>query len=243
MNQTQSFRTISFALLLIACHSRQPATPGHVAGIPEGLALSVTGTYSGHYSKGLITLVINYISGGIASGYDIHKGLRRNLNGEVTQKGGQLSFVLKEPGGNPYDGTFFLNLDTASKKITGKWVPTDSTKAHSGRLDLARADEKDNDEYADSWEGNLGELIFYNNGTCSLEYYPSKDDNSQLITVHGSYEKNEDTIRIEWQRNSRTPVLNMKLIQKPMIEGNDSVETVPPRLQGNGVKFAKSMAG
>jgi len=76
------------------------------------------GTYSGLYSKGLITLAINYISGSTASGYNLHKGLRRNINGPVELKGGQLNFVLKEPGGNPYDGTFYLSLDTASLKIT-----------------------------------------------------------------------------------------------------------------------------
>ena len=125
-------------LLAISCHLNQPATKS--TAVAEKIAFLEQGMYTGHYSKGFITLVINYISGNIASGYDIHKGLRRNLNGQVEQQGSTLTFVLKEPGGNPYDGTFYISLDSATEKMTGKWVPADSTKAHTGLLELARVD-------------------------------------------------------------------------------------------------------
>jgi len=201
------------------------------------------GTYSGLYSKGLITLAINYISGSTASGYNLHKGLRRNINGPVELKGGQLNFVLKEPGGNPYDGTFYLSLDTASLKITGKWIPVDSTKAHAGPLALSKKQGTEERGY-DLWYSDLGHLFFSNDGTCRLEYYPSADSsNSQMITVRGNYEGGEDSIRIDWQRNNRTPVLNMRLVKKPGVEGTDSTEGHAPQLQGNGVTFTKNMAG
>src|SRR5579859_2069918 len=141
MTRPQSLCTALLALSLFACHQGQPAASGNAPGISQQLANSITtgGTWTGHYSKGLLTLAINYISGNIASGYDIHKGLRRNLNGSVEQKGGRLEFVLREPGGNPYDGTFYLSLDTATDKISGKWDPTDVTKAKAGPLELARS--------------------------------------------------------------------------------------------------------
>jgi len=205
------------------------------------------GVYSGHYSKGMIRLFINYISGNTAAGYNFHKGLRRNINGQVEQKGGQLLFVLKEPGGNPYDGTFYLTLDTLSRKVTGKWIPTDTSKAHAGELNLTRVDDPHKDELADfitaDWEGDLGHLKFGADGTVDLEYHPGNGESSQLMTVHGNYEQQGDTIRIEWQRNSRTPVLKMRLVQTPYVEGSDSVESQPPRLEGSGVKFTKNIAG
>src|SRR6202012_500122 len=125
-------------LLFIACHQRSAsATSGDVVrtGLPDSLAGKAMGTYSGQFGKSLITVVINYISGSTVSGYDIHKGLRRNLNGTLQQKDGQLAIVLKEPGGNPYDGTFYLSLDTATDKITGKWIPTDPARAKAGPLE------------------------------------------------------------------------------------------------------------
>src|SRR5271170_123945 len=140
MMQTPSCGTIVIALFLCACDQHQPGASGQATGISKQLTNRITtgGTWMGHYSKGLLTLAINYVSGDIVSGYDIHKGLRRNLNGSVEQKDGRLEFVLKEPGGNPYDGTFYLSLDTATDKMSGKWVPTDAAMAKAGPLDLER---------------------------------------------------------------------------------------------------------
>src|ERR1700754_3766046 len=128
-------------LSFIACHQRSAsATSGDAVrtGLSDSLAEKAMGTYSGQFGKSLITVVINYISGRTVSGYDIHKGLRRNFNGEVTQLDNSLNFVVKEPGDNRYDGVFSLSLDTTSWKITGKWVPVDSTKAKSKELALTR---------------------------------------------------------------------------------------------------------
>jgi hypothetical protein len=61
--------------------------------------------------------------------------------------------------------------------------------------------------------------------------------------VKGSYEIKGDTIRIDWQRNNRTPTLNMQLIMRQGREGTDSTESVAPSLEGKGVKFEKNMAG
>jgi hypothetical protein len=247
MTRLSSCCAILLVLTVIACQQPQSPTAKANTGISDGLAANMLGAYAGKYSKGMIRLFINYISGNTASGYNIHKGLRRNINGRVEQKGGQLLFVLKEPGGNPYDGTFYLTLDTLSQKITGKWIPADSSKAHAGELDLSRVNDPDKDGKEDfitaDWEGDLGHLSFNYDGTVDLEYHPGEGESAQLMTVHGNYEHQGDTLRIEWQRNSRTPVLKMKLVLKPYVEGSDSVEFQPPRLEGSGVKFTKNVAG
>ena len=243
MTRLLSSCTALLALSLFACNGHKSTASAKSAGIPGRFADSAAGTYVGRYSKGLITLVINYISGNIASGYDIHKGLRRNLNGQVEQNGAQLNFILKEPGGNPYDGTFFLSFDTATNKLSGKWVPTDSTKAKAGPLQLARqGEDRDRVEYDGAWNGDLGALIFHQEGVCTLEYYPNRGDNSQQVTVKGSYEAKGDTLRIDWQRNDRTPTLNMRLIRKKGAEATDSTGPGPRRLVGNGVEFVENVS-
>src|ERR1700755_3101560 len=72
---------------LSGCHSAMDHGGGNTtpAGVSGNLAAKAMGTYTGSLdNKDLITLVINYISGKTVSGYDIHKGLRRNVNGELT---------------------------------------------------------------------------------------------------------------------------------------------------------------
>jgi hypothetical protein len=248
MIKTPLCRAIALALFCCACHQGQSGASSQSTAISKELISRINvGTYSGHYSKGLLTLAINYISGNIVSGYDIHKGLRRNLNGSVEQKDGRLEFVLKEPGGNPYDGTFFLSLDTATDKISGKWIPTDPSLAKAGPLELARAVYEHPEITQDQWEGDLGTLNFLVGGVCTLEYYPNSsgesDPNAQLVTVKGSYEVKGDTIRIDWQRNDRTPTVNMRLILRQGNKDTESTEFAVPSLEGKGVKFEKVVAG
>jgi hypothetical protein len=196
----------------------------------------------------MITLVINYISGKTVSGYNVHKGLRRNINGEVAQQGNLLNFVLKEPGDNPYDGTFIFSLDAATSKIAGKWVPLDSTKVPTRQLILAKSTGDQSGGYANEWVGlnsRDSTLSFSDNGVCQLTFYERPEDStSQMITVRGNYKKEADSIFIiEWQKSKYMAVPVMKLIETQSREGNDSVEYMPPILQGSGLKFTKNMAG
>jgi len=238
-------------LSFIACHQRPTAasaTGATVAGLPDSLAEKAMGTYSGQFGKGLITVVINYISGRTVSGYDIHKGLRRNFNGEVTQLDNFLNFVVKEPGDNRYDGAFSLSLDTTSWNLKGEWVPVDSTKAKSKELTLTRKIEDGSHSSWDVWlaNGSYDSLLsFEANGICKFEFYNGPEDSvSQLTTIKGNYEwdEKENTYRIEWEKNSHLSPQSMKLILNPGREDNDSISTAPT-LQGNGWKFSRNMAG
>jgi len=126
--------------------------------------------------------------------------------------------------------------------MAGNWIPTDSTKAKAGELHLARLDRSTYDE-DQTWEGDLGDINFRSDGTVTLEYHPTEDDNSQLVIVHGSYEHQGDTFRIEWQRNNRTPVLKMTLIEKGPSQLDDSTGMYGRRLEGGGVRFVQYNAG
>src|SRR5579872_3415897 len=181
--------TSGLILLLVtflsACHVGRQETPANAwPGIPDSLAANMQGSYSGQFKNGLLTLVINYVSGNTVSGYDLHKGLRRNVNGRIAERDGQYSLVLKEPGGSPFDGTFFLSLDKNAAKITGKWVPTDSSKVKPGSLSLKRAANSEDGEpdfaYNAAWTGKLGTLIFKQDGSCRLEYYPHGADRNAV---------------------------------------------------------------
>lgn len=226
--------------LAFSCGSRKTAGPPVKPDVSADYALNGQGIYSGHYSKGILRLEINYISGNIASGFDLHKGLRRNLNGRAEEKDGKLLFELHEPGGNPTDGTFYLTLDSAGWTITGTWVPSDPSKAKGGPVELTKVDaawRRRVDEEETPWTGDLGDLVFHNDGTCELSYYLTQGS-EQLTTIRGSFERSADTVRIEWQYNTHVPALKMKLVAHPEVEGHDSTPATPASLEGKGVKFS-----
>jgi len=196
------------------------------------------GIYTGQFGKGLITVVVNYINGQMVSGYDIHKGLRRNFNGEVSQQGGLLQLVLKEPGSNPFDGRFNLTLDTAKMMMKGKWAPFDSSKAPVRVLALDRKESNDGyDILAGVWyAGRDSTLNLEGNGTCTYAFYERPDDStSQLITLRGNYTFRGSECTIEWAKNKYFP--GLKLIVQPPGQAPDSSGPAPLEMRGNGMRF------
>ena len=206
----------------------------------------LTGTYSGSFDKGLIRIVINYASGNRLSGYNIHKGHRRNLNGTVSVDGNGVKVLLKEPGDDPFDGSFSLLFDTAALKMKGIWTPADSNKLTTKKLDLVKMTDadlaKDNQGY-DIWTGVSGAdtiLTFKPDGSCGLEFYQDPNDSlSQLIEVRGNYTKSNGVYTVEWEKNSYTPAQMMKLkVESKKVSSDD--DYVQEFLKGNGWMFWKN---
>jgi hypothetical protein len=246
----RTFGLIGLVLVGISCHQGQQGKSSAAAwpGIPDSAAAGILGSYSGNFKQGLLTVVINYIEGNIVSGYDLHRGLRRNLNGSIEERDSGYLLVLKEPGGSAYDGTFYVSMDRSAQKISGNWIPIDSTRIRSGALVLERSGGSGNDDddfyYAD-WKGDPGTLTFSRDNVCKLEYDPdslSVSTNDQLITITGNFIRKNDTIQIDWQNNSRLPALHMRLIRWPRKEiSEDSI--IEEHLQGKNVQFVKFVAG
>lgn len=197
------------------------------------------GVYSGNFGNdGIITLVLNYISGNTVSGYDVHKGLRRNVNGEMTRDGGKLNFVLKEPGDNRFDGTFSFSLDTTSRKIEGEWTLATGMTARVVRYKLTRLQWDENAE-DNKWVHADTALSFRNNGTCQLEIMPPEVDYSkQRAVVQGNYDRRGDTFRIEWEKNPyiAETVKMVEFTKKGIGDGGDSSDR--RFLRGGGMLFA-----
>ena len=235
--------------------------------LSDSLAAKVKGNYSGHSGKNLVTLVINYIVGKTVSGYDVHQGIRRNLNGEVVPEGNLLNFVLKEPGTRPGDGSYIFSLDTVNFSSTGTFVPQDTAKFHVSKIALQR--EKpgfDDGVYAEYWHANEDStLIFHLDGTCSFEFYPhtaiapdttalkkdstgrsyddavSSDDLDQLVTIRGNFEKKGMVYHIEWEKSPYLHDLKWTMERKDIKDGKDSTILPFPTLIGQGLTFHQEL--
>lgn len=217
--------------------------------IPSYAVTNFQGTYAGSFDQGFITIVLNYINGKNVSGYNLHKGVRRSINGNLLQDANGFKFSLKEPGDNPFDGTFTFTIDTSKFAVTGVWIPFDSTKTKSKTVALLKQPKKSADNFEDqlgTWVPATGTfstdttLDFSPEGICEYKFYATPGDpTSQATSVKGNYILIKDTVLIEWQKNSFTPAQKMKLVKhtvKKKSEGNSYDEQ---QLSGNGWKFAK----
>lgn len=221
--------------------------------IPAYAVNNFEGTYAGNLDQGLITIVLNYISGKNVSGYNLHKGLRRNINGSLQPDANGYKFILKEPGDNPFDGTFAFTIDTLKFSLNGVWTPNDTLKTRSKTLSLQKQPKKVTDNFDDQmgmWVPATGTfstdttLEFFTEGTCEYKFYATPGDStSQVSLVKGNFILVKDTVLIEWQKNSFTPAQKMKLVKKTKKTKSNGNEYDEQQLIGNGWKFAKFEGG
>lgn len=249
-----------FPFLLIAlsaCNSKngdiaasgQDSATAQKIFMPQYAVNRFEGEYKGSFDQGFITIVLNYVNGRNVSGYNLHKGMRRNINGTVQAGSGAYSFVLKEPGDNPFDGTFEFTIDTATFNLSGKWTPNDPSKTSAKTLALQKQANKSNNNMEDqlgTWVPASGTystdttLDFSADGICEYKFYATPGDStSQINSVKGNYIVSRDTLVIEWQKNAFTPAQKMKLVKKTKKIKNGGEEYEELQLSGHGWKFAQ----
>ena len=221
--------------------------------IPAYAVSNFEGNYAGNFDQGLITIVLNYISGKNVSGYSLHKGVRRNINGTLQADGPGFAFVVKEPGDNPFDGTFSFKIDTVQFSLNGTWTPNDSSRTKSKTLALQKQPKKNSDNFDDQlgiWVPASGTysadttLEFFPEGTCEYKFYATPGDStSQVSSVKGNFIQTKDTVLIEWQKNTFTPLQKMKLVikTKKIKSNGDSYDE--RQMMGNGWKLSKLEGG
>lgn len=217
--------------------------------IPSYAVNNFEGTYSGSFDNGYIIIEINYVNGKNASGYNLHKGVRRNINGTLQPATNGFHFMLKEPGDNPFDGTFDFIIDTSKFALGGTWIPFDSSRTKSKTLALQKQPKKVTINYEDElgmWVPATGTystdttLDFDPAGTCEYRFYSKPGDvTSQMNSVRGNYIQVKDTVLIEWQKNSFTPEQKMKMVKRKKILKDAGGDYTEQQLVGHGWKFAK----
>jgi len=219
-----SIVTILLFSLLVACGKNKSNEGSKIelvkvpAFIPEEDAFdydTLRGMYEGDFGKSPIRIFINYISGSNAIGYNIHKGLQRNLNGKVSRHGDTTIVELSEPGDHEYDGKFLLTFIGMDKEPTGTWehnegwVPSKKFVLKKYEPKEAKDDEIISSNFSNYFDlvfDSLGTYYFEEDGLVRYEYYPVKNNNSrveQLIEVTGSWYLKDSTLKVEWQKNNR----------------------------------------
>ncbi|KAA2245090.1 hypothetical protein F0L74_03775 [Chitinophaga agrisoli] len=165
------------------------------------------GTYTGDFAGAPIYITINYANGQHVAGYDIHKGLRRNLHGTLQQTANGWTMALSEPGDHPFDGRFQLAFDTGFHHATGKWAPQTRGTLQEKTFTLHKPDTDSDPVAGNIFSGDHCDIFFETDGNCTLNYYERINDSTfapQLNTLRGSWKNNgNNKITVDWQPNER----------------------------------------
>lgn len=179
---------------------------------------TLQGMYIGDFAGSDIRIILNYVSSKNAVGYNIHKGLQRNINGKVSRSGDSVTIVLEEPGDNEYDGKFTLLFIGNDLHPSGQWESF-SGKISKKKLKLDKFVVKEARNEKDINTGNfhnyfnylgdeLGHYEFREDGLCLYIYYPNQDDENhldQLVEIQGTWSLNGQDVTVDWQPNARFP--------------------------------------
>lgn len=184
---------------------------------------TLCGKYTGDFGKSFIHINLTHASKNKVVGYDINRGLQRNLVGNITEEKDALILTLEEPGDHKYDGVFTLTLSKKDFSVNGTWEGNDKKLAKK-TFQLKKGTGKDliiekkieapderittEDEFLvafNSTYSSQGDCDFQEDGLVVFHHYSNEDDNSsrdQETTIKGNWRwlKNKQ-LEISWEKN------------------------------------------
>jgi len=197
----------------------------------------IKGTYIGDFKGSPIAITLNYVSDNHASGYNVHKGLTRNVSGTIEATANGLHLILEEPGNNQYDGKFDVMIDTMKWTGKGTWKPFKKGEDASFNL-KKQMGASEEEQYGITFTDSLQNYMTLKpDGSCTYNYLTDTTKTGQEVTVRGNYTKEKNTYTIFWQKNNVFPQKSIfKLIEtKP----NKDEEYVEKSLKGEGKLFTQ----
>jgi len=182
---------------------------------------TLLGIYSLSFDGTPARIIVNYINHRKAVGYNMVKGLQRNLSGNVEETTDSIHLSLAEPGDHKADGVFHLSWSKDGLNGSGSWV-SNSGKYSKKYFNLTKIDraylKKEHAKnaitnanftnYFNYLEDSLGSLTFMNDGKVTYAYYPEEDTihrKEQLESFNGTWQLKGDSLHVYWQPNTIFP--------------------------------------
>jgi hypothetical protein len=177
---------------------------------------TLKGIYYGEFSGSPISVVLNYVNQNHAVGYNIHKGLKRNISGTHTKMDGKIIFTLNEPGDNKYDGVFTLQINPSTFEVLGDWLPN-SKDLKPKKFTLKKRILHDRDtiigennftNFLSDVSDSLGNISFDQDGSCNYTFISILDTverKEQEFKIKGNWKFWNKTVEISWEANKVFP--------------------------------------
>ena len=244
MAQLTSFSFLLTLLLIIGAYSETPTGSTSSNGQPgSDFAIdSVTnkpvisffdtinpdtlcGKYTGDFGKSFIHINLTHASKNKVVGYDINRGLQRNLVGNIKEEKDVLILTLEEPGDHKYDGKFLLTLSKKDFSVNGTWEGNDK-KLEKKTFQLKKTIEKESIlekkagiqsskkittekeflEVSNYNSSQQGDCEFQADGLVVFHQFSRENENTseeQETTIKGSWRwLKSKQLEINWEKNT-----------------------------------------
>jgi len=175
---------------------------------------TLKGIYSGDFAGSSIRIVVTYVSSTNVLGYNIHKGLQRNISGKVLKSNDTIYMTLAEPGDHEFDGIFNLTFFDADIEPTAIWTSNSGAikpksftlkKYVREKYDPEKLTESTITSFFDASSDTIGEYYFNEDGFVEFKYYPETDSENrieQYKKIKGTWSFNLTKLIIDWEKNS-----------------------------------------
>lgn len=163
----------------------------------------VQGMYTGEFKGSPLCIVVNYVTQEQARGYDLHKGISRNLSGVVEFSEGKLHLFLVEPGDSRFDGQFHLAIDTATWTGQGKWksfVTGTQIPFHFQKREIKK--EGEGQVFVDAFSNYI---TLQPDGACTYHFQDDSTNTAETVIITGRYKKEGNKVAISWEKNKVFP--------------------------------------
>lgn len=182
---------------------------------------TLVGIYEGSFDGNPIQINVNMATAHHAVGYNIYKGLIRNVSGKIVDSVNHVIMRLEEPGDNQFDGVFELVIDKDNFNVDGKWTPFKSNLT-SKKFKLEKLPEEEYEEEYEEGKINrrtiysdfsyavdsIGKYRFSQDGSVSFEYYATEDEENyvdQKELIKGNWSLKGIAVTIMWEPNTVFP--------------------------------------
>lgn len=204
---------------------------------------SIIGIYKGDFGGSPIFITINFAGGKHVAGYNVHKGLRRNLSGTIKHTDNEWLVEMSEPGDHSFDGKFRLKFNEALTSASGTWTPSNTPttlKEKQFRIERQINPLSNDFEYGMEYlYADHADISFKNDGSVVFNYYDKINDSTfaqQMNTVRGTWDKKDNVITVNWQKNEKWGKTSSSFnIHTNKTEDGDPY---PPEVFGEGYEFS-----
>jgi hypothetical protein len=235
----------AFVMNLVSCNQSRsaeqtPASKLMAASKVPVTAENIKGTYSGDFKGSPIAITFRYVSGNRISGYNIHNGLKRNMSGSISLEGRSWHIQVNEPGTNPSDGSFDLQVDTSTWTGKGRWMPFKKGEATS--FNFTKHQIASGSIYSVFVDSLQNSIELKEDGSCVYNVLQNDSlSTAQQVTVRGNFKILQDsTVLVYWQKNDlfASQKSTFKLY-RVAFEGEENDEYRVYGLKGEGKEFTQ----
>jgi hypothetical protein len=172
------------------------------------------GLYIGDFGENSIRLELTYINKHKVLGYNLLKGLQRNLSGDVFYSDSLFTLTLNEPGDHEYDGKFILTVNKSNCTVSGEW------QSNSGKI-AGKQFKLEKIELIEDFDApiSLGsfanrfyfltnqighDIQFFANGKVVYTHYIQENENSEPKpeSFNGNWYLADNKVVVEFSKNN-----------------------------------------